>query len=78
MSTPLPCPFHSKFGCLLFSIGSSNRGTTLHGGNGGRKAIFSLFEVRKTSKAPLERSVLTHFVADCSSIEKYYGKSPVN
>ena len=78
MSTPLPCPLHSKFGCLLFSIGSSDSGITLHGGNGGREAIFSLFEVRKTSKAPLERRVSTHFVADCRSIEKYYGKSPVN
>ena len=25
-STPLPPPFHSKLGCLLFSIGSSNSG----------------------------------------------------
>ena len=34
--TPLP-PLHSKLGCLLFSIGSSNSGTTLHGGDEGRK-----------------------------------------
>ena len=33
-SAPLPCRLHSKLGCLLFSIG-----TTLHGGDGGGKAI---------------------------------------
>ena len=47
-STPLPCPLHSKLGCLLFSIGSSNIGTTLHGENGGGKPIFPPFEVSKT------------------------------
>ena len=36
--TPPP-PFHSKLGCLLFSIGSSNSGSTLHGGDGGEKAL---------------------------------------
>ena len=29
---------HSKVEYLLFSIGSSNSGTTLHGGDGGGKA----------------------------------------
>ena len=53
ISTPLPCPLHSKLGSLLFSIGSSNGSTTLHGGSGGWKAIFSPSEVRKTSKSPL-------------------------
>ena len=47
-STPLPCPLHSKLGCLLFSKGSSNTGTTLHGGDGGGKVIFRSFEVSKT------------------------------
>ena len=51
-STPLPCPLHSMLGCLLFSWSSSNSGTTLHGRDGGEKAIFSTFEVRKTSKIP--------------------------
>ena len=51
-STPLPCPLHSMLGCLLFSWGSSNSGTTLRGGDGKEKAIFPLFEVRKTSKIP--------------------------
>ena len=37
-----------KFGCLLFSIASSNIGTTLHGEDGGGKAIFPTFEVSKT------------------------------
>ena len=46
-SAPLPCPLHSKLGCLLFSIGSSNISTTLHGGDGGVKAIFPPFEVSK-------------------------------
>ena len=53
ISTPLPCPLHLKLGCLLFSIGSSNGSTTLHGGSGGWKAKFFPSEVRKTSKSPL-------------------------
>ena len=68
INTP-PTPLHSKMGCLLFSIGSSNRGTTLHGGVGGRKALFSAFEVGKTSEgrfSALERTVSTNFVADCT------------
>ena len=36
---PFPLPLHSKLGSLLFSIGSSNSGTTLHGGDGGGKAL---------------------------------------
>ena len=38
---------NSKLGCLLFSIGSSNIGTTLHGGDGEGKVIFPPFEVSK-------------------------------
>ena len=37
-----------KFGCLLFSIASSNIGSTLHGEDGGGKATFPTFEVSKT------------------------------
>ena len=47
-SAPLLCPLHSKLGCLLFSVGSSNIGRTLHGGDGGGKAIFPPFEASKT------------------------------
>ena len=47
-----PLSLHSKFGCLLFSIGNAKSGTTLHGGDGGGKDIFSPFEVRKTLKVP--------------------------
>ena len=43
-----PYPLHSNLGCFLFSIGRSNSGTTLHGGDKGRKAIFPPFEVSKT------------------------------
>lgn len=50
----LPCPLHSKLGCLQFSWGSSNSGITLHEGDGAEKAKFSSFEVRKTSKIPLK------------------------
>ena len=48
-SIPLFPTLHSKLGCLLFSIGSSNSDTTLHGGDGGGKAlhVFSRFEVSK-------------------------------
>ena len=60
-STPLPCPLHSKLGCFLFSKGSSNSGTTLHGGDGGGNAIFSPFEVRKTSKSPFRAKCLNSF-----------------
>ena len=38
-----PLPLHSKLGCLLFSLGSSNIGTMLHGGNGGKKSHISSF-----------------------------------
>ena len=40
-------PHRSKLECLLFSIGSLNISTTLHGGDGEGKAIFPLFEVSK-------------------------------
>ena len=56
--------FHSKLACLLFSASSSNSSTTLHGGNGGRKALFSPFEVVKLQKGPLGHSVSTYFVTD--------------
>ena len=39
--TPPP-PLHSKLGCLLFSIGSSNSGTTLHSA---LLIIFIIFQV---------------------------------
>ena len=45
-------PLHSRLRCLLFSIGNSNSGTTLYGGDGGGKALFSPFEVRETSESP--------------------------
>ena len=46
-------PLLLKLGFLLFSIGYGNSGKTLHGGDGGGKAIFSPFEVSKTSESPL-------------------------
>ena len=53
-STTLPSPpLHSKLGCLLFSTGSSNSGTTLDGE-----------EVVKRPKGPLEHNVCTNFVGD--------------
>ena len=55
---------HSKLACLLFSTSSSNSSTTLHGGNGGRKALFSPFEVVKLQKGTLGQSVSTYFVTD--------------
>ena len=38
-----PRLLHSKLEYLLFSIGSSNSGITLHGESGGEKALFSPF-----------------------------------
>ena len=37
----------------------------MHGGDGGGKAIFPPLKSGKLQKAPLEESVLTHFVGDC-------------
>ena len=54
-------PHHSKLGCLLFSIGGSNSGTTLHWGDGGGRASFSPFEVRKTSESPFRTKCLNKF-----------------
>ena len=58
--TPL-CPLHSKWECLLFSKGSLNSDTTLHGGDVGGKAIFYPFEVRKMSKSPFRAKCLNSF-----------------
>ena len=57
-STPLPTPLHSKVGCLLFSLGSSNSDTTLHRDDGGGKALFSPFKVSKTSEIPFRAKCL--------------------
>ena len=62
--TPPP-PLHSKLGCLLFSKGSSNSGTTLHGGEGKKELYFPLLRSVKRQKVPLGRSISTNFVADC-------------
>ena len=45
--SPLPPPLSSiqSWGILLFSTGSLNSSTTLHGGDGGGKALFPPFEV---------------------------------
>ena len=63
----IPCPLHSKLGCLLFSMGSSNSSTTLHGGGGGGRARFPLLKSVKRKKAQFRANVSTHFVTDCSS-----------
>ena len=55
--TPLP-PLHSKLACSLFSTGSRNSGTTLHGEDGGGQAL-----VGKTFR----QSVSANFVVDCGS-----------
>ena len=47
---PHPSPSPPKFGCLLFSKGSSKSDTILQGGDGAEKALFSPFEVGKTSE----------------------------
>ena len=50
-------PLHSKLGCLLFSVGSLNRGTTLCGSDGRGKALCSPFEVSKMSDNPFQGEV---------------------
>ena len=56
---PLSPPF--QVGVFLFCKGSSNSGTTLRGGDGGGKAIFSSFEVSQTSKSPFRAKCLDLF-----------------
>ena len=54
---PLSPPLHSKLGCLLFSVGSLNRGTTLCGSDGRGKALCFPFEVSKMSDNPFQGEV---------------------
>ena len=54
-------PLHSRLRCLLFSIGSSNSGTTLYGGDRGGKALFSPFEVREMSESPF-RAIVSQLI----------------
>ena len=77
-SAPLPCPLHSKLRCLLFSIGSENKGPTLYGGDGGGKLYFLLLKFIKRKKAYFGQSVLTHFVADCRCSMITETQNPVN
>ena len=56
-----PCAIHSKLKCLLCSIRSSNSCTTLHGGDGGGKAIFPPFEVSEMKKAQFWVKCLNSF-----------------
>ena len=69
--TPPP-PLHSKLECLWFSIGSLNSGTTLHGGDGGGKALFSPFEVIKISKSPILAKCLNWFCR-CRLVTSFFG-----
>ena len=59
-----PCPLHSKLGCLLFSIGSSNRGTSCMEGMGEEKLYFHPLKSAKRKKHSLGWSVSTHFLAN--------------
>lgn len=60
-----PLPSHSKLGWLLFSTGSLNSGTTLHGRGGGRwyrrESFISPFEV---GKKHLKEKCITDFLTD--------------
>ena len=59
-----PPPLHSKLACLLFSSGSLGSSTTLHGDDGGGKALFPPFKLAKLQRGPLGRIVLAYFVAN--------------
>ena len=66
-TTPIPRFLHSKFGCLLFSIGGSNSGTTLVEGVGAGKLYFPLFKLANNREALIQgQNASTNFVADCS------------
>ena len=58
---PLPCPLPLKLGCLLFSIGSLNSGTTLHGGIEEEKLYFSLLKSVKHKKVQFRAKCLNSF-----------------
>ena len=77
---PLSPPF--KVGRFVISKGSSNSGTTLHGGDGGGGGSYNYFPLqgqKKCQKAPLGQSVSTHFVGDCNLIQNFlFIPSPIN
>ena len=58
-SIPLFPNLHSKLGCLLFSIGISNSGTTLHGGDGEEK-LYMYFPLLMSVKADLDSLVFSY------------------
>ena len=65
--TILTPPLHSTLGCLLFSTGRSNSGTTLHGGGEDEKInIFSFLSwqnVREALKGKVSQLILLLIVA---------------
>ena len=61
---PSPPPHIQSWGCLLFSTGSWNSGTTLHGGGREGKALFFFFKFAKRQRGPLGQSVSTNFVTN--------------
>ena len=73
-SASLPSPFHSKLWSLLFSIGSSNSGPTLHRGDWGGKVIVFL-----PKKAQFRAKCLNPFcrLMFSKKSEKWGVKSPI-
>ena len=69
---PLLSRLHLKLGCLLFSTGSSDSGTTLHGGDGGGNALFSLFHVSKTLERPFTQNVSQLILSPIVCVEELH------
>ena len=77
-STPLPCPLHSKLGFLLFSWGSSNSGTSLHGRDGEKKLHFPVLKSEKRQKSPLGRSYVATTNQRWREIEACFSNSIIH
>ena len=70
----LSFPFKVGVIAVFYRSCSSNSGTTLPGGDGRGKALFSPFEVGKSPFRAKCTSQLIYFVADCSLVSIDYCK----
>ena len=69
---PLVSRLQLNLRCLLFSTGRSNGGTTLHGGDGGGNALFSLFQVSKTLERPFTENVSQLILSPIVCVEELH------
>ena len=78
-STPLPCPLHSKLGCLLFSWGSSHTSAQhCMKGMGEKKLHFPVLKSEKRQKSPLGRSYVATTNQRWREIEACFSNSIIH